>query len=1678
MSNLKTLHFVAVGGTGHKVLQSLIHIAACGAFKGEVGQIRVLTIDADDSNGNLSLTRKTLGEYGKFYAALGGCSELGLVDIRPVIPSVNLRLYREKLNSLGKTFNTTQYKAQTEKLLRFLYTDDEIEAEFDQGFYGHTSIGTIIVKKIISVDDTWKEFLSGINDNEFVMVAGSIFGGTGASAIPVILQELNEKRKGSTNPFNVASLMLTPYFNTLGEIKEEGTLQPDSSTFHVKAKAALYYYNDQRQDKMVNALYIIGEPEVNFSNEVSSRGSVNQCNKAHPMELFAALSALDFVRNPRSDESHKIRTAEREAEKGGSKYYYTWKMIQNNNQDLPGRMQLFTKVAIFYNKILCGELGSGKSISLWRNFYATDDGGLETKRDSDNEFVYQNIFKYCRRFLEWMYDLHKENQRDIDQNTGKLRWEPDARVKLFNAQNAQLFDNETVSNGKIIGFDELVVDQNDGIRSEKLYSELASKKPDGKGFVALFSTLYEIVGKTSKGGIFGFGKKGKPVVHDYVTVPYFSRENDAGLQRSEAAPGKIWSSDSLKLLLNIADGLPMTSGNFTRNDISIPSPWSIFIMNELTLTKEKFSGINTEAYRQWCAMITLLALRKINNYNTLELTKTEDDSNDFFNAVRGNLKPINYVFDNHEWVCSPCVQLKGNKTIAFLANNTLVCPAYSFDAITKAELRRVAPAIIDESGNFTSPDTYFKDQSQTYNKDSKFALSIFLNVLDERLREISATTTSQDLLKELRNLIKKFRSDLDLDSFSYSNTDIAIPTDAKALSVWDVFENMIPVKKGGVIELPFALKDIKGQKTVLIGQEIAGISAASADAVSIYITDDKDAPILFSTMVPSVIEELNGNVHNGVRLIDANSLLCDTMVMVMKENGKSGFESLPHGSSFSLQDHEIIWPIDDKLLTMYSMEDLNNNLTVSMDRENITVSLQLKLEGKMNSHTVTKTYRVMSSDSAEDRSAKNVCLTIDKSRLPFWAVWPFAKVVRSDDNNMWQRYSYLCVEPRYRPGVPVMEIKPFFADDTDEENKNGRSSKWSGSPQRLSSVSNVQRDISYRRSSDLPVAFKLFEKTQDGDIYRGSIFLKKPEKIHEQKEGITWNVGLDFGTTSTTAYFTTKAHSDPRFIQLLPEYKWVEGQDVPPRDSKEGDNAIGVLADFGNRDYLEQCFIDEQTLNQKGYTTTYELLDETEKDTERTIFTTGRIFWHNYKNLRLVNSDSEGKRRERLRTNIKWEGDTTYTGKFLNQLMTQIVYKAASRGAHKINWFFSYPTAFSGRNRGAFGNMLSKITENISTETGIKNEYDDKNLITESIAAAYYFKYNNPRETVFLCLDIGGGTSDVSICVKDKYVFQSSIRFASRDMFIAPLLELLRSGSVLTEVGKADDDRIGNMLMYKGASDSRGGDDKAKFFIETVLFEFYDTFRDRLFALQGENKAAYERFTYRVFIAYSGLIFYVANIVAELLNKKGIDKDEIGQTIILGLSGKGSKLTDWIKEYCGFLYDEAQNLVAEKTKSYATPEGVTIRFKQQFDSQSAKTETAIGLVCNLDHQAGTHTKKLEEKDPEIFLGSEVEVTNAGNPHEIKDKFVNPYEDPFRDPRELSVKIDQNIDALDDFIQFFNSVAAKTRGDIPPVSMDSINEKKKDLRSQINTEFENVRSSGRFDPPFIVILDVFLKECII
>jgi len=181
------LHIVSIGGTGHKALTSLIHLASCGAFRSrQINKINVICIDGDYANGNLERTTNTFKNYKSFYQALHLLNVDDLIEIDSVAPNLFISLYQDDKTSLSMTFAFPKYNTGTpeDDFIRFLYTDDERVKEVKGGFYGHTSIGAVMARSILTDEtkregETWAKFKGEITDDDQVVIIGSIFGGTG-----------------------------------------------------------------------------------------------------------------------------------------------------------------------------------------------------------------------------------------------------------------------------------------------------------------------------------------------------------------------------------------------------------------------------------------------------------------------------------------------------------------------------------------------------------------------------------------------------------------------------------------------------------------------------------------------------------------------------------------------------------------------------------------------------------------------------------------------------------------------------------------------------------------------------------------------------------------------------------------------------------------------------------------------------------------------------------------------------------------------------------------------------------------------------------------------------------------------------------------------------------------------------------------------------------------------------------------------------------------------------------------------------------------------------------------------------------------------------------------------------------------------------------------------------------
>jgi hypothetical protein len=128
-----------------------------------------------------------------------------------------------------------------------------------------------------------------------------------------------------------------------------------------------------------------------------------------------------------------------------------------------------------------------------------------------------------------------------------------------------------------------------------------------------------------------------------------------------------------------------------------------------------------------------------------------------------------------------------------------------------------------------------------------------------------------------------------------------------------------------------------------------------------------------------------------------------------------------------------------------------------------------------------------------------------------------------------------------------------------------------------------------------------------------------------------------------------------------------------------------------------------------------------------------------------------------------------YQKPFLKELALLISSNAAANGAQEIHWSISYPSAFSSNEVARYRRVWVELYEELNRVTGIKHQLTKRGgeggLQTEAVAFASYFGNFQNRQMVHTsCLDIGGGTTDISVWQENRLIHQASVPFAGMDM--------------------------------------------------------------------------------------------------------------------------------------------------------------------------------------------------------------------------------------------------------------------------------------------------------------------------
>ncbi len=404
------LFVIAIGGTGMRCLESFTHLCGIGMFDNQ--EIEILTLDTDQNNGNKGRVEELIAVYNRIKStdvAVGGTPNANTFF------SAKLNLHRfftnysglgrETYKNISKITTGTPEQQRANKLISDLFLDTASVQEFslEHGYRAQTHLGSMLMyhgiveaaknlTKGAAVQSQERELdgfigkLETAGANARVFIFGSVFGGTGASSIPVIptaLQDFVRIRSNGNSSIDFAkakfgSTLLTEYF-TFGKPDDQqkkskaNSIIADSSFFPINSQAALQFYqSDPTVQKCYKFLYHIGWPieskkiDGNNSSNKTITGGTEQVNGCHITELLCACAAYDFFTRKDGFDSAKAEYLYKAVEFKDNSFNFSFDDFVGN-ENKAGE--------IFVNKL--GAFFSLAHISLTKNGAAFNDSGIK-----------------------------------------------------------------------------------------------------------------------------------------------------------------------------------------------------------------------------------------------------------------------------------------------------------------------------------------------------------------------------------------------------------------------------------------------------------------------------------------------------------------------------------------------------------------------------------------------------------------------------------------------------------------------------------------------------------------------------------------------------------------------------------------------------------------------------------------------------------------------------------------------------------------------------------------------------------------------------------------------------------------------------------------------------------------------------------------------------------------------------------------------------------------------------------------------------------------------------------------------------------------------------------------------------------------------------------------------------
>lgn len=404
------LFLFAIGGTGARVVRSLTMMLASGVDGLDSSyEIVPLIIDCDLSNGDKTRAINAIKTYKEIHDSLYPDVAAGrnyddnffMTSISDLLSSNSQKPFEfdfgptaaQKFSDYLKksSLNTNPSVSLTESLLEVLYDtsdqgskDAELELDMDKGFRGNPNIGTVVFHELKESAE-YKKFVSTFNSaQDKVFIISSIFGGTGASGFPEIVNAIRNDVNLGIRSANIGAALIVPYFKLKPHDVAKGDVGAiDASSFNAKTRAALGYYQIPNGiNSKVETIYYIGDE---YQDDYTfAEGADRQKNDAHVVEFVAATSILHFLLNQPNKGAYEfsVKDAKLATSIDYTDFHDSTRLLVIDN------LSQFSMAMKYYRDIICGDrqkINSGTAFynqfglaqKLGRNVWASIDDFLD-----------------------------------------------------------------------------------------------------------------------------------------------------------------------------------------------------------------------------------------------------------------------------------------------------------------------------------------------------------------------------------------------------------------------------------------------------------------------------------------------------------------------------------------------------------------------------------------------------------------------------------------------------------------------------------------------------------------------------------------------------------------------------------------------------------------------------------------------------------------------------------------------------------------------------------------------------------------------------------------------------------------------------------------------------------------------------------------------------------------------------------------------------------------------------------------------------------------------------------------------------------------------------------------------------------------------------------------------------